>query len=170
MIFHKKNNKTAGKIYSPVTGTAVGLGKVPDEVFSAKILGDGAAVIPDNGTVVSPVNGTVTNVPDTHHAYYISSDDGLEILIHIGIDTVNLKGEGFENFVKGGQSVKAGDILVKADLDFIRQKGLNPIVPVVITSMDAVNGITPAGGAVRAGKDVLIDYNKNLKGIKNGKE
>lgn len=160
MIFHKKKNKNTSEIYSPVTGTSVGLDKVPDEVFSAKILGDGAAVIPEDGTVVSPVDGTVTNVPDTHHAYYIRSDDGLEILIHIGIDTVGLKGEGFENFVKSGQSVKTGDILVKADLGFIRQKGLNPVVPVVITNMDSVNGITRTDGAVHAGKDVLITLSK----------
>lgn len=160
MIFHKPGNKNAGKIYSPVTGTAVSLDEVPDEVFSGKVLGDGAAVIPEDGTVVSPVDGTVVNVPETHHAYYVSSDDGLEVLIHIGIDTVGLKGEGFENFVKSGQKVKAGDILVKADLDFIRKKGLNTIVPVIITNMDAVNSITPAVGAVHAGKDILINYLK----------
>ena len=158
MIFHKKEKSCA--IYAPVSGKAVELSQVPDEVFSGKVLGDGAAVIPEDGTIVSPVDGTVATVPDTHHAYYVRSKDGLEILIHVRIDTVDLKGEGFQNFVKAGQNIKTGDILVKADLNLIREKGLNPIVPVVITNMDAVNRISATKGIMEAGKTTLITYER----------
>ena len=83
------------RITAPVTGKTVNLKDVPDEVFSKKILGDGVAVIPDNGKIVSPVNGEVVSVSDSLHAYTFKSDDGLNILVHIGLDTVKLKGEGF---------------------------------------------------------------------------
>lgn len=90
-------------IASPVDGTPESLTKVNDQVFSAKLMGDGAAVIPSDGTIYSPVTGTVTIAYETKHAYGIKSDDGAEVLIHIGLDTVNLKGEHFESFVKQGQ-------------------------------------------------------------------
>lgn len=158
-MFHI-GKKSTGKIYAPLTGKVVSLNQVPDEVFSGKILGDGAAVIPENGMVVSPVNGTVVNVPDTFHAYYIHSDDGLDILVHVGIDTVKLKGEGFENFVKTGDKVSVGDTLVKVDVNALSKNGYNMITPVVISNMDIINDVNAAEGPARAGQDCMITYTK----------
>ena len=96
-------------ILSPVTGNAIPLDQVPDPVFSQKIIGDGIAVIPTKGTIVSPVDGEVASVAETLHAFGFRTEDGLELLIHVGLETVGLKGECFEVFVKPGDKVKAGD-------------------------------------------------------------
>lgn len=135
-------------IVSPVNGTPESLTKVNDQVFSAKLMGDGAAVIPSDGTIYSPVNGTVTIVYETKHAYGIKSDNGAEVLIHIGLDTVNLKGEHFESFVKQGQRVEKGDKLGSVDLDAVKKAGYDTTVMVVITNTANyanVQRITDAG-------------------------
>lgn len=135
-------------IVSPVNGTPESLTKVNDQVFSAKLMGDGAAVIPSDGTIYSPVNGTVTIVYETKHAYGIKSDNGAEVLIHIGLDTVNLKGEHFESFVKQGQRVEKGDKLGSVDLDAVKKAGYDTTVMVVITNTPNyanVQRITDAG-------------------------
>lgn len=97
------------KILSPMTGEAVGLGEVPDPVFSQKIVGDGMAVIPSEGKLLSPVDGEIISVADTKHAYGLRTAEGLELLIHVGLETVHLNGECFQVFVKPGDKVKAGD-------------------------------------------------------------
>ena len=135
-------------IASPVDGTPESLTKVNDQVFSAKLMGDGAAVIPSDGTIYSPVTGTVTIAYETKHAYGIKSDDGAEVLIHIGLDTVNLKGEHFESFVKQGQRVNKGDKLGTVDLDAVKKAGYDTTVMVVITNTANyanVSRITDAG-------------------------
>ena len=135
-------------IASPVDGTPESLTKVNDQVFSAKLMGDGAAVIPSDGTIYSPVTGTVTIAYETKHAYGIKSDDGAEVLIHIGLDTVNLKGEHFESFVKQGQRVEKGDKLGTVDLDAVKKAGYDTTVMVVITNTANyanVQRITDAG-------------------------
>ena len=121
-------------LFSIADGSITNLNAVPDEVFSKKILGDGFAVIPSSGEFFSPANGTVTDVSDTLHAYCITSDDGLEILVHIGLDTVELKGKGFTPKVKKGQTVACGDLLAKADLAAIEKSGHSTISMVVITN------------------------------------
>lgn len=135
-------------IVSPVNGTPESLTKVNDQVFSAKLMGDGAAVIPSDGTIYSPVTGTVTIAYETKHAYGIKSDNGAEVLIHIGLDTVNLKGEHFESFVKQGQRVEKGDKLGSVDLDAVKKAGYDTTVMVVITNTPNyanVQRITDAG-------------------------
>lgn len=135
-------------IVSPVNGTPESLTKVNDQVFSAKLMGDGAAVIPSDGTIYSPVTGTVTIAYETKHAYGIKSDNGAEVLIHIGLDTVNLKGEHFESFVKQGQRVEKGDKLGSVDLDAVKKAGYDTTVMVVITNTANyanVQRITDAG-------------------------
>ena len=124
------NNKI--KINAPVTGKVIPLDKVPDEVFSQKILGDGMAVIPENGNVLSPVNGQVVSVSDSLHAYTLLSEDGLNILVHIGIDTVSLKGEGFKTFVKPGDKVKTGQLIAEVDLEILAKNNLSSVIPVVL--------------------------------------
>ena len=121
-------------IAAPVDGQVKDLGDVNDQVFSTKLMGDGAAIVPSDGTVYSPVDGQVTVAYETKHAYGLKSKDGAEVLIHIGIDTVNLKGEGFESFVKQGQTVKAGDKLGTVDLAKVKAEGYDTTVMVVITN------------------------------------
>ena len=96
---------------SPLTGRSVSLEEVPDPVFSQKIIGDGMAVIPSDGRIVSPVDAQVVSVADTAHAYGLKTEDGIELLIHAGLETVSLKGECFKVYVKQGDTVKAGDVL-----------------------------------------------------------
>lgn len=120
-------------------GKIIKLEDVPDEVFSQKILGDGFAVIPTSGNIFSPADGTVTDVPDSLHAYCITTDDGLEVLVHIGIDTVELKGEFFTALVKAGDKIRRGEGIAYADIDGIAEKGYNPTAMVVITNTEKMS-------------------------------
>ena len=128
--------KKQKQLLSVANGRVIPLSKVPDQVFSQKILGDGFAVIPTNGEIFSPASGKVTDITDTRHAYCITTDDGLEILVHIGIDTVELKGQGFTPLVKIGDKISAGDEIAKADLELIKSAGYNTSVVVIITNSD----------------------------------
>lgn len=121
---------------SPIDGKILSISEVPDDVFSQKILGDGFAIEPSNGDVFSPVDGKISTVLESKHAVGLISNSGLEIIVHFGIDTVKLSGKGFESFVKEGDDVKAGDKLMKADIDFIKSQGLSIITPVVFTNLE----------------------------------
>jgi len=147
-----KKEKT---LLSAADGRIIPLSEVPDEVFSEKMLGEGYAVIPKNGEVFAPIGGILTEVADTGHAYSIAAKSGEEVLIHIGIDTVSLKGEGFEPLVSKKETVAAGQLLAKVDLSLLESKELCSCIPVVITNSnefrsfrllpgDASGGITPA--------------------------
>ena len=146
-----------GKILSPMTGEAVELGEVPDPVFSQKIIGDGMAVIPSDGKLLSPVDGEVISVADTKHAFGLRTAEGLELLIHVGLETVHLKGECFQVFVKPGDKVKAGDLLAEVDLAYLKEREINPITPVLVCG--GLNGQKLSGteGPVQAGKTVLME-------------
>lgn len=144
------------RITAPVTGKTANLKDVPDEVFSKKILGDGVAVIPDNGKIVSPVNGEVVSVSDSLHAYTFKSDDGLNILVHIGLDTVKLKGKGFKALVKAGDKVKRGTPVAEVDLDVLKENGLNPITPVIVCDAPDNIKLEKASDFSEAGKTDLI--------------
>lgn len=123
-------------VYAHVTGQMIPMEEVKDETFAQKMLGDGFAVIPEDGEVCSPVNGTVSSVFDTKHAVCLVSDGGLEILIHIGIDTVNLQGKYFTAHVKDGDVVKAGQPLVTFELDQVKKAGYDTVIPLVFTDPD----------------------------------
>ena len=157
MFSFKKKNKDL-KILATQDGTIVSIYNVPDDVFSQKMLGDGLAVIPESNEVYSPVDGTIVQVTDTLHAYAIHSDNGLDVLVHIGINTVELKGEGFKAMVKEGDHVKAGDILAVADLDFIKSKGYELYTPTVITNMDMIKSFSVNIGKAKAGSSVAAVY------------
>lgn len=145
-------------IVSPVTGKTVSLDKVPDETFSQKILGDGIAVMPeDDGTVVSPAGGKIVSVAETLHAYTILSDDGLNILVHIGIDTVSLKGKGFEAFVKEGDTVKAGEPIAKVNLALLKKENINPMTVVLVCDAPEATKIESYEGKTIAGKTCIFD-------------
>ena len=128
-LFHKKS-----MIYSPCDGTFKPLSDVKDEVFSKELMAKGFAVVPTNGDIHSPVEGKVTMVFPTKHAIGITDKNKIEYILHIGIDTVQLKGEGFEVCVQEGDSVKAGDLLVNCDLAMLKQAGYQTDVLVIVTS------------------------------------
>lgn len=124
------------QILSPATGTVKDITEVPDKTFADKILGDGAAVIPEEGKIYAPADGTVVNIMDTKHGIMFQTAQGVELLIHIGLETVNLNGKYFTSHVENGAQVKAGDLLVEFDLDAIKKEGYDPITPVVVTNGD----------------------------------
>lgn len=143
-------------VQAPLSGRLVPLVDVPDEVFSQKILGDGIAIIPDNGRILSPVDGEVATVAETLHAYGFTTEDGLEILIHVGLETAGLKGEGFITHVQPGDKVKKGDLIAEVDLELLKSKGLNTITPVLICDGADGTQVDMASGHVTAGKDTAI--------------
>lgn len=154
-LFSKK--AAVEELVAPMSGKVVQIEDVPDEVFSRKMIGDGIAIEPDEGVVVSPVDGEVVQFFPTKHAVGLKTKSGLEILIHIGMETVALNGEGFEGFVQQGDRVKAGDKLVSFDLEQIRERAESIISPVVITNFDAVDTLTKTTEtSVKRGESVLL--------------
>ena len=124
------------EIYPAVEGDIYPLSSLEDAVFSQEILGKGLAILPKNNIIYAPITGTVTSVFPTQHAIGIVADNGLEVLVHIGIDTVKLNGQGFHITAQKGDQVKQGDVLGKIDLESIQKSGYNPITMVIITNSD----------------------------------
>lgn len=122
------------QIYAPIHGEIVPLDQVPDPVFSQKMMGEGIAIMPTDGKVHAPIDGTVVLVADTKHAIGLKSDDGTEILIHIGLETVNLKGEGFTTLVKVGDKITVGQPLIEVDWAYIGEHATSIITPIIITN------------------------------------
>ena len=154
----KKQKERA--VYSPADGIAVKLTDVPDEAFSQGILGLGAAVIPKTGNIYSPVDGEIIDITDTKHAFCITADDGTEILLHIGIDTVKLKGEGFCVKIVSGDKVKAGAKIAEVDLEVLEKNSISKHTPVILTEAQNYNITQVHEGEVFGGKDVLFLYKK----------
>ena len=123
---------TGLSVYAPLTGQAVALDQVPDPVFSGKVLGDGIAIIPSDGKILSPVDGTLVTVAETKHAFGYQTEEGTELLVHVGLETVGLQGQGFTVIAKEGAKVKKGDLIAEVDLAFLKEKGINPITPVLV--------------------------------------
>ncbi len=135
---------------SPITGEIKPISEVPDAVFAEKMMGDGFAILPTDGAIVSPVDGTIVNLFPTKHALGIETDNGLEILIHVGIDTVKLEGNGFEALVAQGDKVKRGQLLLKVDLAYVKEHAPSIITPIVFTNL-------------KEGETIQIDKNGNVK-------
>ncbi len=152
--FGKKNLK----LLAPLSGRVVPLEEVPDKVFAGKMLGDGAAIDPDeDGLVVAPCDGELVALFPTGHAFGIRGRKGIEVLVHIGIETVALEGEGFTLIAEAGSCVKAGDPIVRFDRTLVGAKAPSLLTPVIVTTGDRVKSFKAATGNVRAGKDVLLD-------------
>lgn len=128
-------------VLAPMKGKAMSLKEVPDKTFANKLLGDGIAIDPEDGVVVAPADGKISLVFETKHAVAIQTDSGAEILIHVGIDSVKMNGEGFKAFVKSGDIVKAGDKLLEVDLELLREKAASAITPIVISNTDKFKSI-----------------------------
>lgn len=143
-------------VLAPLTGKAVSLSEVPDPVFAEKVIGDGIAIIPEDGKIVSPVDGEISSIAETGHAYGFTADNGLEVLVHVGLETVSLKGECFKVYAKAGDKVKAGDLVAEVDLNLLKEKGLNSISPVLICSDLEEKEILYTEGNVKAGESVVL--------------
>ncbi|RSD26272.1 PTS sugar transporter subunit IIA [Mesobacillus subterraneus] len=150
------------QLLSPITGKAVDLSAVPDPVFSEKMMGDGLAIEPSEGVVVSPVDGEIMQVFPTKHAVGIRARNGAEILIHIGLETVSLKGEGFETHVSQGDKVKAGQKLVTFDLAVIGEKAKSTVTPIIITNTDQAASLEKLNqGNVEKGSTPVLEVTFN---------
>ena len=165
-LFGKSETKVESKVEAPknaliavADGDLIPLSEVPDPVFAGKMAGDGAAIMVKGNTIVAPADGDLSLVFGTKHAFAMTLENGLELLIHIGVDTVSLNGEGFEQLVEAGTKVKAGTPIIKIDRDFILGKGLSLATPVLVTNVDAAKSVTPVeSGSVVAGQNIVVNY------------
>lgn len=146
-------------IGAPISGKVLSLSEVPDDLFAQKIAGDGAAIESSGDVVVAPADGELTLVFKTHHAFALTLTNGIELLVHIGVDTVNLKGEGFQFLANQGDKVNRGTPIVKLDRKLIEGKGYSLITTVLITNANRVSDIKyNAGQVVKAGEDNIYEY------------
>ncbi len=144
------------EVLAPITGEAVPLAEVPDEVFAEGMAGEGGAIVPGaSGEAVAPVSGTLVKLFEGGHAFGIATDEGVELIVHLGLDTIEMRGTGFERLATEGERVEAGQPIVRFDLEEIRAAGYDPVTPVVITNADEypVGGLK--GGEVRAGETLF---------------
>ena len=160
-MFSFRKNKgvlSNNELMAFLSGEVVPIDKVPDQIFSQKILGDGLAIIPQDNVVLAPANGEISVVmADTKHAIGIHLSNGMEILIHVGLDTVDMNGEGFELFVKEGSKIKTGDPVIKFDPDKITAAGHSTITIMVITEQAADSKITiHSGMQAKAGETCIL--------------
>lgn len=162
MNLFRKSNKSSC-LYAVCNGRSTNLSEMPDEAFSSGMLGAGFAMDPADGQFYCPADGKVESVAETGHAYTIQTDTGLDVLVHIGVDTVQLHGEGFESQVKEGQHVKAGAPLAHADIDFIRTKGLVPMTAVLVTNPEKIENPDYQLGSMNGGKDAVMFFRVNPK-------
>ncbi|MCR1899593.1 PTS glucose transporter subunit IIA [Irregularibacter muris] len=153
--FFKKKNTFS--LISPMTGEIIAIGQVPDSVFAEKMVGDGLAIKPTEEIVVAPCDGKIIQIFPTKHAIGIETSEGIQILIHVGLDTVALNGRGFESFIQAGDDVKQGDKLLKIDLKLIQNYASSAISPIVITNMDKVEELSVEQGKVTRGESKIMD-------------
>ncbi|WP_117168514.1 PTS sugar transporter subunit IIA [Paraliobacillus sediminis] len=154
-LFKNKNKVAAVEEFiMPIEGEIIDITEVEDPVFSEKMMGDGFAIIPATGSVISPVDGEIVSVFPTKHAIGIKSVEGYEILIHVGLDTVQLNGEGFTALVKDGEKIKAGQEILQFDLEIIKKKASSYVVPVVFTDSTKVS-VKKFGKTAQGERDIL---------------
>lgn len=154
MIFSKKQSymlAVCDGVISPIS-------EIPDEAFSQGMLGKGYAQEPENGVFRSPVDGVVESIAETKHAYSIHTKNGLDILVHVGVDTVEMKGEGFEAQVSEGQTLTAGDIIARVDIELVKARGFSPITAVLVTNPEKIENIAYKFGNGTGGKDAAMYY------------
>ena len=144
------------EVYAPVDGQVVALESVKDDVFSQKMVGDGVAVIPMSNRFRAPIDGVVSKIFSTNHAYSIKSEKDLEVMVHIGLETVALDGKGFTRIANEGDEVKAGDIIIEADLSYISEHAKDIITPVIILEESDVKEIDKKLDIVKAG-DIIME-------------
>ncbi len=151
-LFKRKQRE----IYAPVDGQVVDIAEVDDEVFANKMVGDGVAVKPVGEIFCAPIDGVVSKIFSTNHAFSIQSDKDLEVMVHIGLETVALQGEGFERLVEEGAKVEAGDPVIKADLSYLSSHAKSTITPTVVSDNSDVKTIEKKLRIVKQG-DVIME-------------
>lgn len=151
--------KKSYELIAPITGQIIDLTEVKDELFSGKIMGDGVAVEPTGNTVVAPANGELTMIFPTNHAFGLKLRNGVEVLVHIGLDTVNLQGVGFERLGTPNRKVKAGEPIIRFDREIVKEHGCGLTTMVLITNMDRLKEYSREKKKyVEAGKDTVFHY------------
>ena len=152
----KKKEKTIVTIYSPINGKVIELKEVPDEAFAQKMVGDGCAIEPDKGSICSPIEGQLMNIFPTNHAIIFETIDGLEMIVHFGIDTVKLEGKGFQKLREPGP-IKVGDEIVKYNLDEIKDNVPSTRSPIIINNMEKAEKIEvlSLGKIVKIGEPIM---------------
>lgn len=157
-FFEKKkdNSNQVIDIISPISGKIIDIKNVPDEVFSQKIVGDGIAIEPIGKEILAPVNGTIGKIFKTMHAFSIQSNDGIELFVHFGIDTINLKGKGFKKMIQESKNVKIGEKIILLDLPFLKLHSKSIITPIVISNMEKIKSIKKYSGNTIAGKTIIM--------------
>lgn len=157
-LFSKMFANGAKNFISPMTGKVVSMENVPDPAFAQKMMGEGCGIDLTDGTVIAPFDAEITAAYPTGHAFGLKSkEDGTEILIHVGIDTVDLEGEGFDTNIKKGDSAKQGDVLVVVDLDMVRQAGKSLVSPIAFTGNEKVE-VYKIRQNITAGEKGLLNY------------
>ncbi len=144
------------EVLAPVSGQAVPLGEVPDEVFAEGMAGEGGAIVPGaSGEAVAPVSGALVKLFEGGHAFGIETDEGLELIVHVGLDTIEMRGNGFEKLATEGDRVEAGQPIVRFDLDEIKNSGYDPVTPVVVTNPEDHPVSNLRTGEVSAGEPLF---------------
>ena len=159
-FFGKSEEKKDNRIYAPVAGCAVSLKEVRDPTFSSCMLGNGVAIIPEDGKVCAPCDATVDMMFTTGHAVSLVADNGAEILIHVGLETVSMNGKGFTVHVQNGQRVKTGQLMIEVDLEMLKTAGLNPITPVLVCNSDEYGVVGAVTGQSVSNDDVVMEVTK----------
>jgi len=150
--------KKEGVVFSPCNGSVIPLSEIPDEAFASGMLGIGFGVVPSDGKILSPVSGRVDSIAEGKHAYTLVTSEGLDVLVHIGVDTVELKGSAFSPRVAKGSIVQVGDLLAEVDLSMIRDRGLSDTVAVLVTETDRLESVEYEYGECTGGKDQPMHF------------
>ncbi|WP_394205413.1 PTS glucose transporter subunit IIA [Shewanella waksmanii] len=150
--------KIAGGIdvFAPVSGEIVAIEKVPDVVFAEKIVGDGIAIAPKGHQILAPIDGTIGKIFETNHAFSIESPHGLELFVHFGVGTVELRGNGFTRLAEEGQTVKVGEPILEFDIEYLKDQVESLLTPVVLANMEDIKELDKNQGTIEAGKDVIF--------------
>jgi len=159
-LFGKSESKNENGIFAPIAGAAVPVSEVPDPTFSSGMLGNGVAIIPTEGKVYAPCNATVDMMFTTGHAVSLVADNGAELLIHVGLETVGLEGKPFTVHVQNGQKVNKGDLMIEVDLEAVKAAGLNTITPVLVCNSDDFGTFKTVTGKDVTNADMVIDLAK----------
>lgn len=162
-MFNLFGKKKTTELVSPINGRQIPLEQVNDQVFSQKMVGDGIAIIPEDSpefTVTAPVAGTISALFETLHAIGITTDEGLELLIHIGMDTVELGGLGFEALIKQGDKVTAGQTLLKVDHRLLTEKGIDLTTPIIISNANGYSYEFGTNETLKQNDDVIMTFQK----------
>jgi len=143
------------EVYAPVDGEILSLSKVNDEVFSQNMLGDGVAISPISSSFTAPIDGVISKIFPTNHAYSIKSSKDLEVMVHIGLDTVSLDGKGFRRIAKEGDEVRVGDVIIEADLAYISSCGKDTITPIIFLENSDIKKIDKNFSIVKSGDKIM---------------